>query len=370
MKLTKRSTLLLGGVLFTLAMSAIAYRLMGSADPKAPVVTLSDGVAAPKGMAWIPGGEFMMGSDHKLAQRNERPAHMVRVRGFWMDQTHVTNDQFAQFVQETGYLTTAERKPDWETIRVQLPPGIPRPPDSALVPGAMVFVGTDHPVNLNDASQWWQFVPAASWRHPQGPKSDIEGKGDYPVVQISFEDAQAYASWIGKRLPTEAEWEFAARGGLNQATYAWGDQLMPEGKPRANYWDVRKQLFPVAGNDQANSARIKVGTTPVRSFPQNGYGLYDMTGNAWQWIADWYRADYFVIQHQQSGKSVIDNPQGPTDSFDPSDRTAPIDAPKRVIRGGSFLCNEDYCMSYRPSARRAQDPYSGMSHVGFRLVKD
>ena len=217
--------------MLTLLAGAAAYGLLRSSSPRPPVVTLSDGVVAPKGMAWIPGGEFMMGSDHQLAQRNERPAHMVRIRGFWMDQTHVTNDQFAQFVQETGYLTTAERKPDWETIRVQLPPGVPKPPDSILVPGAMVFVGTDRPVNLNDASQWWRYVPGASWRHPKGPKSDIEGKGDYPVVQVSYEDAQAYAKWIGKRLPTEAEWEFACRAGTT-TLFNTGDTL-PDGHQRS-----------------------------------------------------------------------------------------------------------------------------------------
>lgn len=370
MKLSRRSTLLLGGVLLILAAGVTANGFLRSATPKEPVVILSDGVNAPKGMSWIPGGEFMMGSNHKLAQRNERPAHLVRVHGFWMDQTHVTNDQFAEFVKETGYQTTAERKPDWETIRVQLPPGIPKPPNSVFVPGAMVFVGTDRPVNLNDASQWWQYMPGADWRHPQGPLSNIEGKGDYPVVQVSYEDAQAYAKWAGKRLPTEAEWEFAARGGLNQATYAWGDQLNLDGKPQANYWDTTKQQFPVVGNSSTGSTRIKIGTTSVRSFPQNGYGLFDMTGNAWQWVADWYRADYFVLQSQMNGKAAIDNPQGPLDSFDPADRTAPVNAPKRVIRGGSFLCNEDYCQSYRPSARRGSDPYSPMSHLGFRLVKD
>src|SRR5258706_7862577 len=196
-----------------------------------PPILEGDGSRGPKGMVWVPGGEFQMGSDHKLSQRNEQPAHKVRVSGFWMDQTHVTNAQFAAFVKATGYVTTAERKPDWETIRVQLRPGTPKPPDSALVPGAMVFVGTDRPVPLDDYSRWWAWVPSADWRHPQGPKSSIEGKDDHPVVQVSYEDALAYAKWAGKRLPTEAEWEFAARGGLEQATYAWGDDLVPEGKP-------------------------------------------------------------------------------------------------------------------------------------------
>lgn len=310
----------------------------------------------------------MMGSDHKLAQLNERPAHPVRVKGFWMDTTHVTNDQFAEFVRQTGYVTTAEKTPDWETVRVQLPPGTPKPPAEAMVAGAMVFVGTAEPVNLNDASQWWRYIPGASWRHPQGPDSSIEGKGDHPVVQVSHEDALAYAKWAGKRLPTEAEWEFAARGGLNQATYAWGNQLMPDGAMMANYWDVRAQPFPVVGGRQ--SAKIEVGTMAVKSFPPNGYGLYDMTGNAWQWVADWYRADQFMREAQRSSGRAADDPAGPADCFDPSDRFTPSNAPKRVIRGGSFLCNEDYCMSYRPSARRGQDPYSGLSHVGFRLVED
>ncbi len=345
-----------------------SYWLTRPSAPVAPTARIGDGVTTPRAMAWVPGGEFMMGSDHKLAQRNERPAHRVRVGGFWMDTTHVTNDQFAEFVRQTGYVTTAEKKPDWETVRVQLPPGTPKPPDKVLVPGAMVFIGTDRPVNLNDAGQWWAYVPGASWRHPQGPDSSIDGKGDHPVVQVSHDDAEAYAAWAGKRLPTEAEWEFAARGGLNQATYVWGDQLMPEGKPMANYWDLKAQPFPVMSRQEGK--RIKVGTSPVRTFPQNGYGLFDMTGNAWQWVADRYRADYFARQARFNGNAVVDNPLGPADSFDPADRFAPVDAPKRVIRGGSFLCNEDYCMSYRPSARRGQDPYSGMSHVGFRLVKD
>jgi formylglycine-generating enzyme required for sulfatase activity len=323
-----------------------------------------DGVKGPKGMVWVSGGEFLMGSDHKLAQRNERPAHEVRVHGFWMDETHVTNAQFAAFAKATGYVTTAEQRPDWETIKVQLPPDTPRPPEeSALVPGAMVFVGTDRPVPLNDYSQWWAYVPGADWRHPQGPGSSIEGKDDHPVVQVSYEDALAYAKWAGKRLPTEAEWEFAARGGLEQATYAWGDEFTPQGKPMANVWEGKQVRFPVV-SPKAGGA---VGTSAVRTFPANGYGLYDMTGNAWQWVADWYDADYFANEAKLS--KVVD-PQGPAASYDPDDRGVPANAPKRVTRGGSFLCNVDYCLSYRPSARRGTDPYNPMSHIGFRLVMD
>lgn len=343
------------------------YHLQSGAASLTPFVVIqSNGKNAPLGMAWIPGGEFLMGSDSKKAQANEKPTHKVKVSGFWMDNTHVTNDQFSQFIKETNYKTTAEQIPDWETIRVQLPPGTPKPPTSVFVAGAMVFVGTKAKVNLNDYSQWWAYVPCANWRHPTGPQSNIDGKSNHPVVQISYEDALAYAKWAGKRLPTEAEWEFAARGGLNQATYAWGDQLEQEGKLPANIWDVKKQPFPVI-SAKAGGA---MGTSAVGTFPQNGYGLYDMTGNAWQWVADWYRSDYFAMQSKEFGNSVANNPQGPTSSYDPDDAGVPRNAPKRVIRGGSFLCNEDYCQSYRPSARRGADPFSPMSHLGFRLAKD
>lgn len=332
-----------------------------SATRPAPHVVIGDGIAGPRDMAWVPDGDFLMGSDNRLAKPNERPAHEVRVKGFWMDRTHVTNAQFAEFVKATGYVTTAERKPDWETLRAQLPPGTPKPPDSALVPGAMVFVGTDREVPLDDYSQWWRYVAGASWRHPRGAGSDIEGKDDHPVVQVSYEDARTYAKWAGKRLPTEAEWEFAARGGLEQATYAWGDEFKPGGKAMANTWDTVVRPFPVV-SPKAGGA---MGTSEVKTFPANGYGLYDMTGNAWQWVADWYRFDYF---RQQSGRGVIDDPLGPADSYDPEDRGVPPDAPKRVTRGGSFLCNVTYCLSYRPSARRGNDPYNPMSHIGFRLA--
>lgn len=328
-------------------------------------IFLGDGIKGPVGMAWVPGGQFLMGSEHRLAHRNERPVHAVALKPFWMDLHHVTNGEFARFVQATGFVTTAEKKPDWDTVRVQLPPGTPKPPDNVLVAGAMVFTGTDRAVRLDDYSQWWTYVPGANWRHPQGPASHIQGKDDHPVVQVSHDDALAYAHWIGKRLPTEAEWEFAARGGLEQATYAWGDSVTPGGQRMANTWDLSASPFPVI-NPKAGGA---TGTMPVGSFPPNGYGLQDMTGNAWHWVADWYRADYFVQQAQRYGSEPVNDPQGPEDSFDPSQVGTPDNAPRKVIRGGSFLCNEDYCLSYRPSARRGSDPYSPMSHLGFRLVK-
>jgi formylglycine-generating enzyme len=331
--------------------------------PATPRAVAGDGVNGPRGMVWVPGGEFIMGSDHRLAKRNERPAHKARVHGFWMDRTAVTNAQFAAFIAATGYVTTAERPPDWETLKVQLPPGTPKPPADALVPGAMVFVGTAQPVDLNDFSQWWRYVPGASWRHPLGPASSITGKEDHPVVQVSFDDVQAYARWAGKRLPTEAEWEFAARGGLEQATFAWGNDLAPRGRKMSNVWEGSGQPFPVI---TAQSKSVH-GTSPVCAFPVNGYGLCDMTGNVWQWVADWYRADAFAYAAQ---RPLSFDPRGPADSYDPDEPGVPENAPKRVIRGGSFLCSDDYCMSYRPSARRGSDPYTSMSHIGFRLVAD
>lgn len=321
--------------------------------------------STPEGMVWIPAGDFLMGSDSKLAKANERPAHRVHIDGFWMDKTDVTNAQFAKFVEETGYITTAERKPDWETLRVQLPPDTPKPSEDKLVPGAMVFVGTDHPVPLDDYSQWWRYVPGANWRHPEGPNSDILGKEHHPVVQVSYEDALQYAKWAGKSLPTEAQWEYAARGGAEQRDYIWGNEFKPNGKSMAKTFSG--SVFPVV--TPANQESIT--TAKVASYPPNNYGLYDMAGNVWQWVQDWYRADAFELESTSANAGKIPhNPQGPTHSYDPFDRGSPPDAPKRVIRGGSFLCDENFCTSYRPSARRGVDPYNSMSHIGFRLVKN
>lgn len=321
-------------------------------------IALGNGINGPKDMVWIPGNQFIMGSHSRLAKNNEKPAHPVQLDGFWIDQTDVTNAEFRAFVNATGYITTAERKPEWETLKVQLPPGTAKPSEDKLVPGAMVFVGTNKAVPLDDNAAWWRFVPGASWRHPEGPNSSIAGKDDYPVVQVSYEDAQAYAKWAGKRLPTEAEWEYAARGGLKQADYSWGNEFKPQGKSLANTFAGKQ--FPVVDPAYQN----KISTSKVASYPPNGYQLYDMAGNVWQWVADWYRADAFT----EAARKLARNPAGPENSYDPDDAYAPVNAPKRVIRGGSFLCDENFCMSYRPSARRGVDPYNPMSHISFRLV--
>ena len=306
-------------------------------------------------MRWIPPGEFTMGTDSGQSMVNERPAHRVRLDGFWIDETPVTNAEFARFVKATRYVTTAERAPKWEELRKQLPPGTPRPDASRLVPGSLVYTPPPRPVPLDDMSGWWSWVPGASWRHPEGPQSTVAGRETEPVVQVSWDDAAAYAKWAGKRLPTEAEWEYAARGGLEGKRFAWGDEYRPGGKFMANTFQGH---FPDGSVPEDGYSR----RSPVRAFPANGYGLYDMAGNVWQWTSDWYRIDYFAdLAHA----GVAANPTGPKESFDPGDPYAK----KRVIKGGSFLCNASYCESYRPSARRGTPPDTGSEHVGFRCVK-
>jgi formylglycine-generating enzyme required for sulfatase activity len=312
--------------------------------------------AGPPGMVWVPGGEFTMGTDSDLGRPEERPAHRVRVNGFWIDATEVTNAQFRSFVEATGYVTTAEKPPDVDEILRQSPPGTPPPPKERLVPGSLVFSPTDGPVQLRDFSQWWKWTPGACWKHPDGPGSSIEGKDDHPVVHVSWDDAVAYAAWAGKRLPSEAEWEFAARGGSDQKPYAWGDAKPGAGgKWQANIWQGSFPYRNVAADGFA-------GTAPVKSFPANGHGLYDVAGNVWEWCADWYQRDLY---RERAGTTVIDNPNGPERSNDPA---RPF-VQQRVQRGGSFLCSDEYCTRYRPSARHGGSPDTGMSHVGFRCVK-
>ncbi len=323
------------------------------------VGTVTAKEAAPDGMVWIEAGEFSMGSDHQLARPDEQPIHRVRVDGYWIDRTEVTNAAFSRFVEATGYVTTAEKKPDVDELMKQLPPGTPRPNEDDLVAASLVFSPPNRPVPLNNVGAWWRWVHGASWRHPQGPGSSIEGKDDYPVVHISWYDATAYCEWAGKRLPTEAEWEFAARGGLDGMPFTWGDAPLSDEEPQANIWQGR---FP----DRNTGADGHTRLAPVGQFPPNGYGLVDTAGNVWEWTADWFRRDTYATRVKELGEGgVAVNPPGPDESFDP---TEPY-TPKRTSRGGSFLCNDSYCSSYRPSARMGTSPDTGLSHTGFRCVK-
>lgn len=319
------------------------------------VAVQQSATATTEGMVKIPGGEFVMGASDKEGRPDEYPQHPVTVNGFWMDATEVTNAMFKKFVDATGYITTAERAPDWEELKKQLPAGTPKPPDSVLVPSSLVFTPPASAVPLNDASQWWRWVKGANWKHPQGPGSSIKGKDDYPVVQVSWDDAQAYAKWAGKRLPTEAEWEWAARAGLVNQPFTWGSEPVDKGKPKANTWQGH---FPDHNTATDGYARV----APVKSFASNAYGLFDMAGNVWEWCADWYRSDYYT----QVAAKTLHNPTGPANSYDPDEPTVP----KRVVRGGSFLCHASYCASYRVSARMKTSPDTGLEHTGFRCVKD
>lgn len=304
------------------------------------------------GMVLVRGGRFTMGSDGPLARRNEQPPNPVQLDDFWMDVAPVTNAQFAEFVKATGYETIAERTPDWEELKKSLPPGTPKPDDSLLVAGSMVFTPSDGPVDLRDMSTFWQWVPGASWKHPEGPDSDLKGRENHPVVQIAWYDAVAYAEWAGKSLPTEAQWEFAARAGAD-TTYFWGDEFEPDGRSMANTWNG---AFPYRNTKEDGYER----TAPVRSFPANGLGIYGMAGNVWNWCSDPYRPDTYALR----GDEVCANPTGP---LGPAGQQLPSGT-QHVVKGGSFLCHVEYCASYRPSARRGLPADTGMSHVGFRCV--
>jgi sulfatase modifying factor 1 len=305
---------------------------------------MQEAAAATTEFVWLQGGEFTMGSDEHYPE--EAPAHPVRVRGFGMSPTSVTNREFARFARATGYRTVAERPLD--------PADFPDAPAENLVPGSMVFTGTSGPVDLRHISRWWAWTPGANWRRPFGPGSTIGDRPEHPVVHVAFEDAEAYAEWAGGRLPTEAEWEFAARGGLDATRYTWGDE--PEGPDarRANYWHGE---FPWKASPGYGR------TAPVGSFPANGYGLFDMAGNVWEWTSDWY-------QGHDSGDMccMTENPIGGSRESS-LDSAQPFSVPRKVVKGGSFLCADSYCMRYRPAARRPQMIDTGMSHVGFRIAR-
>lgn len=304
------------------------------------------------GMKFIPAGSFKMGASDKEGRRDEYPAHEVKMDGFWIDETEVTNAQFAAFVKATGYVTQAEQKPDWEEIKKQLPPGTPKPSEDQLQPASLTFSPPKGKVDINDVSQWWSWTPGASWKHPQGPKSSIKGKENHPVTQVSWFDANAYAKWAGKRLPTEAEWEYAARGGLRDKKYPWGDEDLATGKVKANTWQGE---FPYSDKKTDGYGTV----APVKSFAANGYGLYDMAGNVWEWTADWYREDYYQQQKAQTA-----NPQGPKDSYDPAEPGIP----KKIIRGGSFMCHSSYCKGYRVTSKMKSSMDTGLENTGFRCV--
>jgi len=333
--------------------SAYSHGVMGYCTER--MATPIDRVHAPgahtaAAVVRLPGGTFRMGSDVHYPE--EAPAHPVRVDGFGIDRYAVTNTQFAAFTAATGYVTVAERPLD-----PALHPGAPR---ENLVPGSMVFTPTPGPVDLRHLSQWWSWVPGASWRRPEGPTSGIDDRGDHPVVHVAHEDAAAYAAWVGAALPTEAQWEYAARGGVEGAAFTWGDEARPGGRLLANIWDGPD--FPWRSTGESGWLR----TAPVGSFAPNGYGLYDMAGNVWEWTADWW-----TDRHPAAVPDACCAPANPrADAADTSrDSRKPQSAvPRKVVKGGSFLCADTYCRRYRPAARRPQAVDTGMSHVGFRCV--
>jgi sulfatase modifying factor 1 len=363
--------LLAASLSFTLFVCVSSFHLFGgpvqasSNSPAPPATAFGPTVVntqpsptrLPKGMVWIPGGEFSMGAQDPpdmnpvamQAAADSRPIHRVYVDGFFMDKTDVTNAQFAEFVKATGYVTIAEKTPTAEEF--------PGAPPENLVAGGVVFTPPNQPVPLNNHFQWWSYVKGANWRHPSGPTSSIKGKDNYPVVQVAYPDAEAYSKWAHKRLPTEAEWEFAARGGLAGKPYVWGEKFRPDGKWMANTFQGH---FP----DKNTATDGFAGVSPVAQFAPNGYGLYDMAGNVWQWTTDWYRPDYYSQLAQDGG--VARNPKGPDSPFDPAE---PNDK-KKVHRGGSFLCTDQYCSRYMVGTRGKGEITTGTNHLGFRCISD
>ena len=304
-------------------------------------------------MILIKGDTFLMGSNDSEGHPDESPVHEVKINSFWIDITEVTNLQFKEFVDATGYVTTAEMKPDWNELKKDLPPNTLKPDESLLVPASLVFKKNENITNLNNHTQWWNWVKGANWRHPGGEGTSIDGKDNHPVIHVSWFDAMAYAEWKGRRLPTEAEWEFASRGGLKNNKYSWGND--PNLSKYANTWEG---IFP------KNNIKIDgfESTSPVKSYPPNNYGLYDMSGNVWEWCSDLYNFNYYSTL----SNTIADNPKGPEKSFDPNEPYSE----KRVVRGGSYLCSKSYCTGYRNSMRMKSTPDTGSMHTGFRTVKD
>jgi formylglycine-generating enzyme required for sulfatase activity len=328
----------------------LAKEYLAAIDRIQPGLTMAN---SHEGMVSIKGGAFSMGGDNDQARPDEFPKHEVKVKDFWMDATEVTNVQFKRFVSATGYVTVAESIIDLEELKKQIPPGTPLPSAEELAPFSLVYhAPTSGDLHTLTPADWWQVVKGANWQHPQGPASNIDGKEDAPVVHVCWYDAIAYCKWAGRRLPSEAEWEYASRGGKNTAVYPWGNTAITT--KNANFFQGN---FPVLQENEDGFLRL----APVKSFPPNAFGLYDMAGNVWEWCADWYRPDYY-----EQGKSLAQNPQGPSDSFDPDESSTP----KKVVRGGSFLCNERYCSGYRVAARMKTSPDTGLEHTGFRCVKD
>ncbi|MFH6770825.1 formylglycine-generating enzyme family protein [Gaetbulibacter aestuarii] len=335
-------------------------QIMVTEKPKLPETVL-DSLKnhPPEGMVWIPGGEFMQGAvpQDKQAMDHEKPQHPVKVDGFFMDITEVTNAEFAKFVKETGYVTVAERAIDWEEMKKQLPEGTQKPADSILQPGSLRFKKTKSSVpNLYDFSQWWEWSIGTNWKHPQGPDSNLDGKENFPVVHVCYEDALAYCQWANRRLPTEAEWEYAARGKQKNTIYFWGDDRSKLAQ-EANTWEGE---FPVY-NTKVDGFE---GTAPVKSYPSNGFGLYDMAGNVWEFTQDWYNVDYY--KELAAKNTIAMNPQGASQAYNPQNPYLQ----EKIIKGGSFLCSDSYCSSFRVSARMGTSPDSSAEHVGFRTVAD
>ena len=310
-----------------------------------------------KGMVWIEGGNFSMGSlkntNAPQIRADEFPQHKTTVDGFWMDETEVTNADFKAFVQFTNYLTTAEKKVDIEELKSQLPPNTELPPDLDLSPFSLVFQQLPEGLPHYSPNQWWKMEKGANWQHPEGTKSNLTDKMNLPAVHLSWYDAAAFCKWKGKRLPTEAEWEFASKGRNDNAIYPWGNESINE--TNANYW---QGTFPTSNTSKDGFYKL----APVQSFPTNAYGLYDMAGNVWEWCSDWYHHDYYKLKQTQN---IVKNPAGPVKSFDPDEPTVP----KKVIRGGSFLCNDSYCSGYRSAARMKSSPDTGLEHTGCRCVR-